>query len=330
LAAVTLGTSKFLIANGVRHAKTRIQFGRPICEFGLIKQKIAEMVVKTYVNESMIYRTACLLDMALEGIDPSKEDAGRKTGEVLRKYAIECSINKVFGSEALDYIADECVQIMGGYGYIRDNPVESIYRDSRINRIWEGTNEINRLVIVDLLIKAAKKGDLSFFDAVKKVTEEVPSLKPGMGASEGVLEEERKLVTVTKKIALMTSGAVSMKYTDNLENEQELVALIADIIIEIFAMESALLRALKKLKKDGEEQSAIHVAATQVYINDAFASVGMMAKQIFAAVFEEEELKIQLTALKKLTRHTPVNAISLRREIADSIIPVSRYHLTKI
>ena len=329
LGPATLGGAKLLIAEGVKYAKNRVQFGKPICEFGLIKHKIAEMVIKTYVTESMVYRTAGLLNMALEGIDPTKEDAGKKTGEALRKYALECSINKNFGSEMLDYVVDECVQIMGGYGYIQDNLVESAYRDSRINRIWEGTNEINRLLIVDMLMKAAMKGELPLLDAIKAVMGELMSYRPAMSDEEGILEKEQKMVGHAKKMGLLAAGAATQKYMDKLANEQEVVALIADIIIEIFAMESALLRSFKKIQKEGEEKSKIQIAATRVYINDSFPRVDIMARQVFAAISEGEELRTQLMGLKKFARFTPINTITLRREIADSIIPVARYNLTK-
>ena len=330
LGAFTIGGAKLLIAEGVKYAKNRIQFGKPICEFGLIKHKIAEMVIKAFITESMIYRTAGLLDLALEGIDPSKDDAGQKTGEALRNYALECSINKVYGTEMLEFVVDECVQIMGGYGYIQDNPIESSYRNSRINPIWEGTNEINRLLVVDRLMKAAMKGELPLLDAVKKLMGELMSYRPGMSEEEGVLEKEQKLVGHAKKMGLLAAGAATQKYMDKLAGEQEVVALLADIIIEIFAMESALLRSLKKFQTDGEEKSKIHIAATRVYINDSFPRVDIMAKQVFAAISEGEELKTQLMGLKKFARFTPINTIALRREIADSIIPVARYNLTKV
>jgi alkylation response protein AidB-like acyl-CoA dehydrogenase len=329
ISPLAVGSAKLLISEGVKYAKGRVQFGRPICEFGLIKHKIAEMVIKTYVNESMVYRSAGLLDMTLEEIDPSSEEAGKKTGEALRKYALECSINKVFGSEMLDYIVDECVQIMGGYGYIQDNLVESAYRDSRINRIWEGTNEINRLLIVDMMMKAARKGELPLVEAIKKVTGELLSLRPQMGEEKEVLENERRMVSMTKKIGLIAAGAATQKYMEKLAGQQEIVALIADIIIQIFAMESVLLRTLKKIQKDGKEKSKIHIAATRVYINDVFPKIDLLARQIFAAISEGEELKTQLMALKKLARYTPINCIDLRREIADSVIPSASYHLTK-
>jgi len=330
LGAATVGVCKFLIADAIKYAKTRIQFGRPISEFGLIKHKIAEIVIKIYVNESIGFRIAGLLDLALQGIDPSSENAGKKTGEALRKYALECSINKVFGSEVLDYTVDECVQIMGGYGYIQDNLIESAYRDSRINRIWEGTNEINRLLIVDRLMKASMKGELPLLDAIKAVMEDLMSYRPSMSEEEGLLEKEQKMVAHAKKMGLLAAGAATKKYMDKLANEQEVVALIADIIIEIFAMESALLRARKKFQKDGEEKSKIHIAATRVYINDSFQRVDIMTKQVFAAISEGEELRTQLMGLKKFARFTPINTIALRREIADSVIPVARYNLTKI
>ena len=330
LGAATVGGSKLLIGEAVKYAKGRIQFGKPICEFGLIKHKIAEMVIKTYVVESMVYRTARLLDLALEGIDPTSKEAGKKTGEALRRYALECSINKVFGTEVLDYVSDEALQIMGGYGYIQGNPIETAYRDSRINRIWEGTNEINRLLIVDLLMRSALKGELPLLDVIKKVAGELLSFRAPVEEEEGILEKEKRLVSTAKKIGLLSAGAAVQKYMDRLRGEQEIVALIADMVIEIFAMESALLRAIKKYQKEGEESARIHIAATRVYVHDAFARVEVMARNIFGAISEGEELRTQMMGLKKLARYNPINSIALRREIADSIIPVARYHLTKV
>jgi alkylation response protein AidB-like acyl-CoA dehydrogenase len=330
LGAAALGGCKLLIADGVKYAKTRIQFGRPICEFGLIKQKIADMVIKTYVIESMVYRTAGLLNQALEGIDPSKEDAGLKTGQALRNIVLECSINKILASEVLWSVSDECVQIMGGYGYIQDNPIETSYRDCRINRIWEGTNEINRLLIVDMLMRAALKGELPLLEEIKKVTGELLSIRPGMVEEEGLLEKEKNMVAMSKKIGLLSAGAAAQKYMEKLGGEQEIIAAIADIIIEIFSMESALLRTLKKVQKEGEVASKIELAATRVYINDSFAKVDLLARQIFAAISEGEELRTQLMALKKLARYTPINTVALRREVAESVIPIARYHLTKL
>ena len=330
LGAFTVGGAKVLLEEAVKYAKSRIQFGRPICEFGLIKHKIAEIAIRIYANESMVYRTAGLLDLALEGIDPTKAEAGKQTGDALRRYALECSINKVYGSEMLDFAVDECVQIMGGYGYIKDYPAEAAYRDSRINRIWEGTNEINRLIIVDTVMRAALKGELPLLAAIQKLTKELVSFRPDMTEPEGLLENEQRLVSNAKKISLLAAGAAAQKHMEKLAGEQEVVALIADMIIGIFAMESVLLRAQKKARKDGEEKAKNHIAIARVFVNDGFPKIDLMAKQIFAAIAEGEELRTQLMALKRLARFTPINMIALRREIADSIIPIARYHFTKV
>jgi alkylation response protein AidB-like acyl-CoA dehydrogenase len=330
IAPMVVGSAKTIFAETVKYAKGRIQFGRPISEYGLIKHKIAEMLIRIYVTESMAYRTAALLDMALEGIDPTKEDAGQKTGEAIRKYALECSINKVYGTETLDFVVDECVQTYGGYGYIKDYPAEGAYRDSRINRIWEGTNEINRLLIVDTLMRAAMKGELPLLDAIRQVMGDILNFRPDMGGEEGTLETEKRLVSMAKKIGMLSAGAATQKYMEKLAGQQEMVALIAEMIIEVFAMESALLRTLKKVQKEGEEASRIQVAVTRVYVNETFPKIDIMAKKIFAALSEGEELRTQLMGLKRLARHTPINTIALRREIAESVIPVARYHLTKL
>jgi len=330
IAPMVVGSAKTIFSEAVKYSKGRIQFGKPICEFGLIKHKIAEMLIKIYVVESMAYRTAFMLDMALEGIDPTKADAGAKTGEAIRKYALECSINKIFGTEMLDFVVDECVQIFGGYGYIQDYPAEGAYRDSRINRIWEGTNEINRMLIVDTLVRSAMKGELPLLPVIQQATQDLLTFRPEMTEPEGTLEKEKKLVSMAKKIALLTAGAAVQKYMEKLGNQQEIIAMISDIIIEIFAMESALLRTLKKVQKEGEEKSDIQIAVTRVYINDAFAKTEWLAKQLFASLSEGEELRTQLMALKKLARNTPVNTVVLRRKIAESVIPLARYHLTKM
>jgi len=330
IAPMVVGSAKSIFAEAVKYAKGRVQFGKPISEFGLIKQKIADMLIRIYATECMAYRTAFLLDMALEGIDPTKPDAGIKTGEAIRKYALECSINKVFGTEMLDFVVDECVQIYGGYGYIQDYPAEGAYRDSRINRIWEGTNEINRMLIVDTLMRAAMKGELPLLQVIQQATQDLLTFRPEMTEPEGTLEKEKKLVSMAKKIGLLAAGAAVQKYMEKLAGQQEIIAMISDIIIEIFAMESALLRTLKKVQKEGEEKSEIHIAVTRVYINDAFAKAEWLAKQIFASLAEGEELRTQLMALKKLARNTPINTVVLRRQIADSVIPVARYHLTKV
>ena len=329
LGGACIGGAKAMLAEAVRYAKQRVQFGKPISEFGLIKHKIAEMTIRTYVTESMVYRTAGLIDQILQGIDPTAEDAGQDTAMGIREYATECSINKVYASEMLDYVVDEAVQILGGYGYIQEYLPERAYRDSRINRIWEGTNEINRMLVLDMLMRKAMKGELALLPAIQKLTGEFMSYTPSlMESAEVTLGAERKMVEMAKKIGLMSAGLATQKYMETLREEQEIVALIADIVIEIFAMESALLRTLKKVAKSGQEEARIHLAATKVYIDEAFPKVELLARQVLGAVSQGDELRTQLAGLKKFTRYTPINAVALRREVADSVLTVSRYHLS--
>jgi alkylation response protein AidB-like acyl-CoA dehydrogenase len=329
LGGACIGGAKTILAEAIRYAKQRVQFGKPIAEFGLIKHKIAEMVIRTYVTESMVYRTAGLIDQILHGIDPTAEDAGQETAKGIREYATECSVNKVYGSEMLDYVVDEAVQILGGYGYIQDYLPERAYRDARINRIWEGTNEINRMLVLDMLMRKAMKGELALLPAIQKLTSEFMTYTPSLMESDaGILAQERKLVEMAKKIGLLAAGLATQKYMDKLRDEQEIVALIADMVIEIFAMESTLLRALKKVEKSGEDEARIHVAATSVYIDEAFPRIELLARQALAAVSQGDELRTQLAGLRKFTRYTPINAVALRREVADSVLTVSRYHLS--
>jgi len=320
-----LGSCKFALQNAVTYAKQRVQFGKPIAEFGLIKHKIAEMAIKTFALESMVYRTAALVDRILQKVDYNADDAGIQMANGIEEYAIEDSINKVYSSEMLDYIVDEAVQIHGGYGYIRDYPIERGYRDSRINRIWEGTNEINRLLIMDMLTKRAMKGRLPVLVAAQKVANELLTLRPKVETDDGKLTLQKEMVEMSKKIGLLVTGAAVQKYMAKLADEQEILGLISDIIIEVFAMESALLRALKSMEKFGEEKAQLQKAIVRVYVNDGFNRVEGFAKQALSAIAEGDTLRTQLSALKKLTRFTPVNTVALRREVADYTIKVGKY-----
>jgi hypothetical protein len=320
-----LGGSKVALQEAVSYAKKRVQFGRPIAEFGMIKQKIAEMVIRTFTLESMVYRTAALVDRILKKIDYNADDAGIQMANGIEEYAIEDSINKVYSSEVLDYIVDEGVQIHGGYGYIHDYPIERGYRDSRINRIWEGTNEINRLLIVDMLTKRAMKGRLPVLVAAQKVANELLTLRPKVETDDGKLTLQKEMVEISKKIALLVAGAAVQKYMVKLADEQEILALISDIIIEVFAMESALLRALKSMERTGDEKAEIQKAIVRVYTNDGFNRVEGFAKQALSAIAEGDTLRTLLSGLKKLTRFTPVNTVALRREIANYTIKMGRY-----
>jgi len=321
LGAGCLGASKSALQEAVTYAKKRVQFGRPIAEFGLIRQKIAEMAIRSFIMESMIYRTGDLTDRIFKRIDRHAEDVGIQMANGIEEYNIEDSINKVFCSEMADYIVDEAVQIHGGYGYIHDYPVERGYRDNRINRIWEGTNEINRIVIVDMLTKRAMKNRLPVLAAAQKVANELLSLRPKVEMDDAKLSLQKEMVEMSKKISLLVIGAALQK----MAQEQEILGLISDMVIEVFAMESGLLRAWKSMEKIGDEKSKVQKAMAKVYINDAFNRVEGFAKQALVAIAEGEALKTQLSALKKLSHFTPVNSVGLRREIADFVIKIGRY-----
>jgi alkylation response protein AidB-like acyl-CoA dehydrogenase len=320
-----VGSAKSALQDAVTYAKQRVQFGKPIAEFGLIKHKIAEMAIRTFTMESMVYRTAALIDRALQKIDHQADDVGIQMAKGIEEYAIEDSINKIYSSEVLDYVVDEALQIHGGYGYIHDYAIERGYRDSRINRIWEGTNEINRLLIMDMLTKRAMKNRLPVLAAAQKVANELLTLRPKIEADDGKLTLQNEMVEMSKKIGLLVAGAAVQKYMMKLAEEQEILGAISDIVIEVFAMESALLRAVKTAEKFGDEKSQIQKAMVKVYVNDAFDRIESFAKQGLAAIAEGDTLRTQLSALKKLTRFTPVNTIGLRREIADSVIKIGRY-----
>jgi alkylation response protein AidB-like acyl-CoA dehydrogenase len=327
LGAGCLGGAKSALQEAVSYAKKRIQFGRPIAEFGLIRHKISEMAVRTFVSESMVYRTGGLTDLILRRIDRQAEDVGIQMARGIEEYNIEDSINKIYCSEMAGYVVDEAVQIHGGYGYIHDYPVERGYRDERINRIWEGTNEINRLLIVDMLTKRAMKNRLPVLAAAQKVASELLTLRPKIEMDDGKLTLQMEMVEMSKKIALLVTGAVVQKYMMKLGDpeQEDIVALISNIVIEVFAMESALLRAMKSIEKSEDERSQIQKAMVKVYVNDAFGRVEDFGKQAFAAIAEGDTLRTQLSAFKKLTRFTPVNTIALRREIATSVIKIGKY-----
>ncbi|MBI4382252.1 MAG: acyl-CoA dehydrogenase family protein [candidate division NC10 bacterium] len=326
LAAGCLGTCKVALRESVKYAKQRTQFGKPIASFGLIQKKLAEMAIRTYVAESIIYRTGGLIEAILSGIDQGREAAGLEAAKGVEEYAVECSINKVYVSEALDYVADETVQIFGGYGYVADFPAERIYRDARINRIFEGTNEINRLLIPATLFRRALQGRLPLLIAAQKLMADLLSYSPGQDeAPKGPLGDQIRMLQLSKKIALMVSGAAVQKYRENLQGEQEMLGILSDLTIELFAMESVLLRALKSAAANGEKAAEAKSDMVKVYYNDAFNRIELLAKEALASMEEGDTLRTQLSALKKLTRSTPINTTRLRRAIAGRIIEAEAY-----
>jgi len=326
LAAVCLGAAKLAIENSVQYAKQRVQFGKPICQFGLIKHKIAEMATRTYMLESMVYRTGGLIEGILATLDHAAADIGRQSAKSIAEYAVECSINKVYGSEVEGYIADEAVQIYGGYGYIEDYPAERIYRDSRITRLFEGTNEINRVIITGWLMRKALKNELPLFTEAEDIKNKLPSMQPlRPAAKDGPLGYQRKLVERAKKIFVFLAGTAAQKYGMAIEEQQEVLGLLADTAQEIYAMESGLLRALKCIESSGAAQCKTKIAMVQLYINDAMGRVSSYAQQTLAAMESGEALDSQLALLRKVSQIVPVNAVQIRRDIADRIIEAEKY-----
>lgn len=326
LAGGCVEEAKSALEESVKYAKQRVQFGKPICEFGLIKHKLAEMGIGIYIAESMLYRTAGLIDNILTTVDMAGEDSGRRSAECISEYATECSINKVYCSEMLDYVADEAVQIHGGYGYIEEYLVERIYRDSRINRIFEGTNEINRLTILDRLMRKALKNEIPLFSMAQRLAGEMLTIEPVSPSMEdGPLGYQKKLVDMSKKIFLLTAGGAAQKYGKAMAEQQEILGLLSDIAIEIFAMESGLLRALKSIESSGEEQAKTKIGMVCVFVNDAMKRIDDYATQILAAMETGDVLYTQLGAMRKLSRLMPINTVAVRREIAERLIEAERY-----
>jgi alkylation response protein AidB-like acyl-CoA dehydrogenase len=325
LAAGNVGVSKWGVELSVDYAKKRKQFGKPIAEFPLIQKKLADMAVQTYAAESMVYRTTGLIENGMKLIDENADDYGLQIGKAVEEYAIECSINKVFCSEALDFVADEGVQIHGGYGYTQEYKIERMYRDSRINRIFEGTNEVNRLLIPGTLLKKAMKNELPLMAVAGNLQKELIAYMPPMIDEEETLALESAMIEAAKKIFLMVGGTAVMKYQQKIQNEQEVLEYLANIIIEIYAMESTLLRTLKAVDRDGLGKAKLKLNMTKVYAHEAFAKIDALAKTVLHAMDGGDMLQTQLSILKKLTRFKSVNTVALKREIAAEIITAEKY-----
>ena len=326
LSAKILGGAKDAFQNALNYSKERRAFGRAIAEFGLIQEKLAEMATRLYAGESMVYRTAGLLDAALAGADSESPEAGTVTWKTIEEYAVECSINKVYLSEVLAYVVDEGVQIYGGYGYHQDYPAERAYRDARISRIYEGTNEINRLVITTQLFRRAAKGQLPLLPAATQFIQDLMagSWKPESG-SEGCLSEERRLVDGVKKTALLVAGIAHQKHAEKFAEQQEVVAAISDIIMEAFAMESAVLRAEKMAARAGIEKAAFASQMARLLVHSRIVAVEHRARTALAALSTGDALRAQLIATQRLLERDPVDVIALRREIAKWVVSQGKY-----
>jgi butyryl-CoA dehydrogenase len=327
LGAMCVGGGRVSLENAIGYAKQRKAFNKVIADFGLVREKIANMATLLYVGESLVYRTVGMMDVALGKVDKSAADAARQTLKAIEEYAVECSIIKVWGSEMIDYVVDETVQIYAGYGFVEEYPAERAYRDARINRIFEGTNEINRLIITGFLLKRALSGQLPLMPAIKKLMDEVLS-GPSMAEElEGALPEERKLVAQAKKLGLFASGAATQKYMQAIQDQQEIMGAIADMTIETYAMESAVLRAQKIVDAKGESGAALPVAMTRVYLSQAMEKVESAARKVIAAVADGDMLRTQLAILRRLAKYEPFNTIELRQQIAQKVIERGKYTL---
>ncbi len=328
LGAMCVGGGRVSFENAVSYAKQRKAFSKVIADFGLVREKIANMASLLYVGESLVYRTVGMMDAALNEVDKNAADALKETRKAIEEYAVECSIIKVWGSEMIDYVVDETVQIYGGYGFVEEYPAERAYRDARINRIFEGTNEINRLIITGFLLKRAMSGQLPLMPAIKKLMDEVLS-GPSIGEElEGPLAEERKLVAQAKKLGLFVAGAATQKYMQAIQDQQEVMGAIADMVIETYAMESAVLRAQKLVEANGEGASALPIAMTRVYLSQAMEKIEGAAKKVIAAVADGDTLRTQLAILRRLAKHEPFNTIELRQQIAQKMIERGKYALS--
>ena len=327
LGAMCVGGGRVSLESAISYAKQRKAFGKVIADFGLVREKIANMATLLYVGESLVYRTVGMMDVALGEVDKTSSDAIKETRKAIEEYAVECSIIKVWGSEMVDYIVDESLQIYAGYGFVEEYPAERAYRDARINRIFEGTNEINRLIITGFLLKRAMSGQLPLMPAIKKLMDEVLSGPSMSDDLEGSLAEERKLVGQAKKLGLFAAGAATQKYMQAIQDQQEIMGAIADMTIESYAMESAVLREQKITETKGEAAAALPIAMTRVYLTQAMEKVESAAKKVIAAVADGDVLRTQLAILRRLAKYEPFNTIELRQQIAQKVIERGKYTL---
>ncbi len=324
LGASAVGGSKHVLMTSAKYCKERKAFGKQIGDFGMMKEKLAEMAIQILAVESMVYRSAGNIEGAMTAAAGSG-DKIQDTMKVLEEYAIESSIAKVYGSEMLDFVVDEGVQIFGGYGFHEEYPVCRAYRDSRINRIFEGTNEINRMLIIQMLMKRAMGGQLPLIPAAMKLADEILAGPPFEEAPEGVLAEATRVVANAKKMFLQAAGGAVQKFRDKLAEEQELIGALSNVVMEIYAMESTLLRAQKAAATKGEAASQTMIDAAKVFINDAAERVESEARRAIAAVHEGDMLTTQMAVLKRFAKRPPVNTIALRRRVAAAVQAQDRY-----
>jgi alkylation response protein AidB-like acyl-CoA dehydrogenase len=322
LASSAVGGAKVSLRDGIRYARERVAFGKPITSFGLVQEKIAEGAAGIYVTESVLYRVVGAIDAALADLDKGSATFPAEVQKRIEEFAVECSILKFFGSEMVERVVDNTLQMHGGYGYVEEYPAERAYRDSRINRIFEGTNEINRLITTGWMIKRAFQGTLPLLPAIKKVMDEVMAGPAAKVSYDGPLAEERGLLASAKKISLFCSGAASQKFGNDLGEQQEVMGALADILSEVLALESSILRTEKMNKP-----SSMAVKLTKYYAAHSFRVIEGSAERVLAAVAEGDMLRTQMTIFRRLSKHEPVNTIALGREISTAMVEAGRFRL---
>jgi len=325
LAASAVGGAKSSFNDAVGYARERKAFGKSISEFGLIQEKLAECATGIFAGESVVYRTIGMIDASLADVDTSAEGASREIQKRIEEYAVECSILKVWGSEMLDMVVDHAVQIYGGYGYVEEYPAERAYRDSRINRIFEGTNEINRLIITGFLMKRAMTGQLPLLSAIKKLMDEVMSGPLAMEEREGPLAAEHHLLASARKLTLFAAGVASQRYMQGLADQQEIMGALADCIMEVYALESCILRTGKLIESKGEAGAAQAIAMTRYYAARAMGTIESSARKIVAGSAEGDMLRTQMSILRRLGKYEPADSIAIGRQIARAVIAAGRY-----
>ncbi len=320
----TIGASKRAMELTIPYTNQRQQFKTPISSFNLTKEKLATMASKLYAVESSVYRTVGLFEDRMSGFTDEQQADGKLVADSIAEFAIECSLNKFFGTETLDYIVDEGVQLHGGYGFMQEYEIERIYRDSRINRIFEGTNEINRLLVPGTLLRKAMKGELPLLQHAQALQEELLMMMPEEVGTEA-LAQEKALVKNAKKIAILAAGLAAQTYGKKLEAEQEVLVNIADIVSNVFAMESVVLRTEKAIAASGEEKAKQKLLYTQIFCQEALEAIEKDAKETLIAAIDGDNQRMMLSALRKLTRSTPYNLIAKKREASEKLINVEKY-----
>src|ERR1700739_311283 len=323
LGAGCIGSARTSLESAIAYAKKRKAFGKVIADFGLIREKLANMAAGIFTGEAMAYRTVGMMDAAIAALGPAHEDM-KEVRKVIDEYAVECSILKIWGSEFIDYVVDETVQIYGGYGFVEEYPAERNYRDVRVNRIFEGTNEINRFVITGFLLKRAISGQLPLMAAIKKLMDEVLS-GTSEEVGEGPLAAERRMVANAKKMGLFAAGIATQRYMQAIQDQQEIMGAIANMTIETYAMESAVLRAQKLALKNGEGSSTHAIAMERVSMAGSVGRVESAARMVIAACAEGDMLRSQLAILRRLAKYEPFNVIGLRQAIAQKVIETGKY-----